>query len=361
MKKKILISIISALTCCIGAVSTLAIDFKSAAEGNNRDKVYDSSLILDEEVADTLISLNNYMYQNDISGYTTLLEDKHTVEVVCFSVDDLEKMIDFADKNNLNSSMISYIVDESSDLTLTNGDSETPVTNDELEKLVITTQKLNEFIMENEYSENSAYASLKWNKHSVWLFVKNQEVHDKAVQFISDNDIETNLVDVIISPEYDFRIPDGGAKDIDEVNPIVAGEYLTIRDFLKDNGILSNIFLTTKQNCTFVEITVREQEDVDILKSYLTDNYYWQDVIDITVQSDLSADTGSTIHYKDFVCLDGDSNDDGIFSVADVVMLQKYLFNETSMCERQGYASDLNSDGVIDVFDLCLSKQKLIF
>ncbi|MDE6833231.1 MAG: dockerin type I repeat-containing protein [Ruminococcus sp.] len=357
MNKNKIISGITAVLITFCSVSVTAF-------AENRDKVYDSSLILDEEVADTLTSLQDYMYQNDISGYITLLSDKHTVEVVCFSADDLEQMIDFAERNNLNSSMIAYTVDESPDLTLTDGESETPVTNDELEKLVITTQKLDEFLTENEYSDNSAYASLHWNRHSVWLFVKNQEIHDKAVQFIADNDIETNLVDVIISPEYDFSIPDGGAKDIDEVNMIVANEYLTIRDFLKNNDILSNIYLTTKQyeqyNYTFVEITVREQETVDILEKYLTDNYYWQDVIEITVQSDLSADTRSTVHYKDFVCIDGDSNDDGIFSVADVVMVQKYLFNEVSMCERQGYASDFNRDGIIDVFDLCLSKQKLI-
>lgn len=352
MNKNKVIAGITAILMTFCSVSVMAF-------AENRDKVYDSSLVLNEEVVYTLTSLDNYMNQNKISGYTALLEDKHTVEVVCFSADDLEKMIAFADTNNLNSSMISYIVGETLDLT-TDGETDTPVTNAELEKLVITTQKLNEFITENEYSDNSAYASLQWNRHSVSLFVENQEIHDKAVQFISDNDIETNLVDIIISPEYDFRIPDGGAKDINEVNPIVAGEYLTIRDFLKNNEILSNIFLTTKQNCTFVEITVREQEDVDILKNYLTDNYYWQDVIEITVQSDLSEDTGSTVHYKDFVCIDGDSNDDGNFSIADVVMLQKYLFSEESMCERQGYASDLNSDDIIDIFDLCLSKQKLI-
>lgn len=64
--------------------------------------------------------------------------------------------------------------------------------------------------------------------------------------------------------------------------------------------------------------------------------------------------------YIQFVVYDeGDCNNDGQFSVADVVILQKWLFNdETELTNWQ--SADLDEDGTINVFDLCLMKQKLI-
>lgn len=54
----------------------------------------------------------------------------------------------------------------------------------------------------------------------------------------------------------------------------------------------------------------------------------------------------------------GDINSDGEFSIADVVMMQKYLIGTDSITDWQ--AGDLHEDGIIDVFDLVAMKQKLI-
>lgn len=55
----------------------------------------------------------------------------------------------------------------------------------------------------------------------------------------------------------------------------------------------------------------------------------------------------------------GDCNNDGQFSVADILMLQKWLLNdETELTNWQ--SADLDENGIIDVFDLCLMKQELI-
>ncbi len=64
--------------------------------------------------------------------------------------------------------------------------------------------------------------------------------------------------------------------------------------------------------------------------------------------------------YIQFVVYDeGDCNNDGQFSVADVLMLQKWLLNdETELTNWQ--SADLDENGIIDVFDLCLMKQELI-
>jgi len=55
----------------------------------------------------------------------------------------------------------------------------------------------------------------------------------------------------------------------------------------------------------------------------------------------------------------GDCNADGEFSVADVVLLQKWLLTEEkSMPDWK--AADLCEDDRLDVFDLCMMKRMLV-
>ncbi|MCM1507503.1 MAG: RICIN domain-containing protein [Ruminococcus flavefaciens] len=54
----------------------------------------------------------------------------------------------------------------------------------------------------------------------------------------------------------------------------------------------------------------------------------------------------------------GDVNADGKFSVADVVMMQKFLLGAENLTDWK--AGDLHEDSRIDVFDLCLMKKMLV-
>ncbi len=53
----------------------------------------------------------------------------------------------------------------------------------------------------------------------------------------------------------------------------------------------------------------------------------------------------------------GDVNADGVFNIADVVMLQNYLVRSGSVTDWQ--AGDLCQDNKLDVFDLVIMKQSL--
>ena len=55
----------------------------------------------------------------------------------------------------------------------------------------------------------------------------------------------------------------------------------------------------------------------------------------------------------------GDINDDGEFSVSDVVMLQKWLLTEETTLPNWR-AADLCEDGILDAYDLCLLKKMLL-
>lgn len=55
----------------------------------------------------------------------------------------------------------------------------------------------------------------------------------------------------------------------------------------------------------------------------------------------------------------GDVNNDGEYTVADIVLLSNWLLNaEKSLAN--GKAADFNEDGIIDVFDLCLARYQLV-
>lgn len=55
----------------------------------------------------------------------------------------------------------------------------------------------------------------------------------------------------------------------------------------------------------------------------------------------------------------GDVNNDGVFSVADVVLFQRWLLTMPIANTANWEAADLNGDGMLDVFDLCLMRTVL--
>ena len=57
--------------------------------------------------------------------------------------------------------------------------------------------------------------------------------------------------------------------------------------------------------------------------------------------------------------VEGDCNNDGKFTIADIVMLQKWLLNDGTVLDNWK-AADLYEDDMLNVFDLALMKQKLI-
>ena len=58
--------------------------------------------------------------------------------------------------------------------------------------------------------------------------------------------------------------------------------------------------------------------------------------------------------------VEGDVNADGTFSVADVVMLQKWLLAIPDVTLADWKAADMCGDNRIDVFDLCIMKRELV-
>ena len=56
----------------------------------------------------------------------------------------------------------------------------------------------------------------------------------------------------------------------------------------------------------------------------------------------------------------GDVNEDGVVTVADIVLLQKYLLAAKTLSNDQWLAADINQDGAVNGFDLALLRQDVI-
>lgn len=105
-------------------------------------------------------------------------------------------------------------------------------------------------------------------------------------------------------------------------------------------------FDTTAFEIDYVKITpFHEKGDTPQNETYPDDG--WGDIADISV----SAPSETVI---------GDVNKDGEFSIADAVMLQKWLINAPDTQLTDPKAADMDENKILDVYDLCLLKRRLI-
>lgn len=58
--------------------------------------------------------------------------------------------------------------------------------------------------------------------------------------------------------------------------------------------------------------------------------------------------------------ISGDLTGDGSVSIADAVKLQRFILGSSQMNDAEFFASDLNNDGSVNVYDFCLMRQALI-
>lgn len=131
-----------------------------------------------------------------------------------------------------------------------------------------------------------------------------------------------------------------------------------------DNTTISNIILTDGASVSFngklngvsnLNSCIFSSSDQTIAK--ITGN---------TVQSvsagyaTLKIDDKSSIELTVEEVVTGDANGDGELTIADAVILQKWLLAVPHVRLANWEACDLCKDGRLDVFDLCLLKRKLV-
>ena len=81
--------------------------------------------------------------------------------------------------------------------------------------------------------------------------------------------------------------------------------------------------------------------------------------IGVSVDKDGNGTYESTIAKSGRSSVYGDVNLDGELKVSDIVLLQKYLLSAETLTKYQYETADLNKDGKVDTFDLCLIRKAL--
>lgn len=115
MKKRRIMAVITSAMCLLGTLSVPTVVFASEVE--NRDKVYDDSLVLPEETIRTDKALRSLLWDSEkniprINAYTALAQDKRTIEVHSVDADVLETVKAFVKEKSLNEELIIYILDD---------------------------------------------------------------------------------------------------------------------------------------------------------------------------------------------------------------------------------------------------------
>ncbi len=134
---------------------------------------------------------------------------------------------------------------------------------------------------------------------------------------------------------------------------------------------LAAFYGCTKMTAVYVPVSVTEVKNTAFGQCIsLTDVYYGGSETDwaaMTVDDTMDMNayfTGANIHYNatgietKIEALLGDVNADGKFTVADAVMLQKYLLCTGNLTAPQN--ADMCADGAINAFDLAVMKRELL-
>ncbi len=138
---------------------------------------------------------------------------------------------------------------------------------------------------------------------------------------------------IYLAPEYeDISYTDVRTLNVGDV--IDNESYLLCYDYIV-NGVWSPVFLPSYYEEYVGEGTIR-------LKSI-----------------DTEAKTAELEAVQETV-VSGDANGDGEFNVADAVTLQKYLLCAEDCESVNAERADMNSDGVVDVFDMIFLRKQLI-
>ncbi|MDO4864562.1 MAG: dockerin type I repeat-containing protein [Ruminococcus sp.] len=103
-----------------------------------------------------------------------------------------------------------------------------------------------------------------------------------------------------------------------------------------------------------LDVELSDVYDKDYPAEYRNNQSTEQPIIDFYENGAM----GLTFSFRTNV--EGDVNGDGVFSISDAVLLQRWLLGQPKSPIKRWQCGDLCKDGRLDSFDLCLMKQALV-
>ena len=151
-------------------------------------------------------------------------------------------------------------------------------------------------------------------------------------------------------------------SDIGEDNDIViSGNAEKTKSFCGGSEISGDLMEST---CDIVSYRLIEPTDDGMAEIWYDFNYYNPcDLYIPPVIMILNIENGQFIPNIETIGDDfifGDMNFDYNVNIADAVIMQKYMLGKTKLTKTQYNCADLNSDGIVDIFDMVLFRQEII-
>ncbi|WP_303838805.1 dockerin type I repeat-containing protein [Ruminococcus flavefaciens] len=222
------------------------------ADGENRDNVYDSSLVLDEDIVNIKLTIDKYLNDNGIKAYTALGQGRNKINVIAESFDVLEPVKAYVKQAGLDESLIEYGVET---FEATGGATQV----DSLR-----------FILTNYINDNNIDA---------WIYDK--ESSPSGIIFIGyyrkNKNIPVDIVNYVKSIKYDPQLvnfvqedheKDGLIEDIDVIKRLI-NWYISENKL--NAGIVPEFELLDglDSNALYVEYTAEKTDIPEKLAAYI--------------------------------------------------------------------------------------------
>lgn len=264
------------------------------ADGENRDNVYDSSLILSDDTISTDKAINAFLWDSEtntrnINAYTALNSDHKTIEVHSVEPAVIEAAKEYVKANAINEELIMYVIDEEEEQL-------TGTYFDELPSSDSTQEAALRFILTNYINDNNIDA---------WIY--NKESSPSGIIFIGyyrkNKNIPVDIVNYVKSIKYDPQLvnfvqedheKDGLIEDIDVIKRLI-NWYISENKL--NAGIVPEFELLDGlgSNALYVEYTAEKTDIPEKLAAYIKDRKIDPDLVKTGVSGSFSKQNESVV------------------------------------------------------------------
>ena len=264
------------------------------ADGENRDNVYDSSLILSDDTISTDKAINAFLWDSEtntrnINAYTALNSDHKTIEVHSVESAVIEAVKEYVKANAINEELIMYVIDEEEEQL-------TGTYFDELPSSDSTQEAALRFMLTNYINDNNIDA---------WIYDK--ESSPSGIIFIGyyrkNKNIPVDIVNYVKSIKYDPQLvnfvqedheKDGLIEDIDVIKRLI-NWYISENKL--NAGIVPEFELLDGlgSNALYVEYTAEKTDIPEKLAAYIKDRKIDPDLVKTGVSGSFSKQNESVV------------------------------------------------------------------
>ncbi len=264
------------------------------ADGENRDNVYDSSLILSDDTISTDKAINAFLWDSEtntrnINAYTALNSDHKTIEVHSVEPAVIEAVKEYVKANAINEELIMYVIDEEEEQL-------TGTYFDELPSSDSTQEAALRFMLTNYINDNNIDA---------WIYDK--ESSPSGIIFIGyyrkNKNIPVDIVNYVKSIKYDPQLvnfvqedheKDGLIEDIDVIKRLI-NWYISENKL--NAGIVPEFELLDGlgSNALYVEYTAEKTDIPEKLAAYIKDRKIDPDLVKTGVSGSFSKQNESVV------------------------------------------------------------------